>query len=53
MLSVYQPEGAPPPPEILEPIMRELGVLSSELKAAGAWVLTGRPRGLHPGWCLQ
>jgi nucleoside-diphosphate-sugar epimerase len=37
MLSVYQPEGPIPPPEVLEKISRELDALSQELKAAGVW----------------
>ena len=45
LLSVYQPEGEPPPPEVLDPIMRDLEVVNQELKAAGAWVFTA---GLHP-----
>jgi hypothetical protein len=47
LLSVYQPDGEPPPPEVLEPIMRQVHALQDELKAAGAWVFSG---GLHdPG----
>jgi hypothetical protein len=42
LLSVYQPDGDPPPPEVLEPIMRDLQAVEDELKAAGAWVFTGR-----------
>ncbi len=38
LLSMYQPQGDPPPPEILEPIMQKLGVIRQELKDAGAWV---------------
>ena len=45
LLSVYQPDGDPPPPEVLDPIMAELGVLNDELRAAGAWVFAA---GLHP-----
>ena|SRR5215471_19554059 len=45
LLSMYQPDGEPPPPEVLEPIMRDVAAWRSELKAAGAWVFTG---GLHP-----
>ena len=45
MLSIYQPDTGTPPPEILEPIMRDLDVLNQEIKAAGAWVFSG---GLHP-----
>jgi hypothetical protein len=44
LLSVYQPEGDPPPPETLETIMRDLDAVNEDLKAAGAWVFAG---GLH------
>ena len=44
LLSIYQPDGDPPPPEVLEPIMVELGKLNEEIKAAGAWVFAA---GLH------
>lgn len=44
LLSIYQPDGPPPPPEFLEPIMRNVNALTEELKAAGAWVFGG---GLH------
>ena len=45
LLSIYQPDGDPPPPEVLDPIMAELGRLNEDLRAAGAWVFTA---GLHP-----
>ena len=32
LLSIYQPDGDPPPPEVLEPIMVELGRLNEDLK---------------------
>jgi hypothetical protein len=41
LLSVYQPDGAPPPPEVLGPIMTKIGEWRDELEAAGAWVFTG------------
>ena len=44
LLSVYQPDGDPPPPEVLEPIMRQVHALQAELKNAGVWVFSG---GLH------
>jgi hypothetical protein len=44
LLSIYQPDGEPPPPEVLEPVMRNLDVLNREMKAAGAWVFAA---GLH------
>ncbi|MBT2367533.1 hypothetical protein J7E88_20020 [Streptomyces sp. ISL-10] len=45
LLSIYQPDGNPPPPEILEPIMRDVEAVKAELREAGAWVFSG---GLHP-----
>ncbi len=45
LLSIYQPDGGTPPPEVLEKVMRELGALIEETRAAGAWVFNG---GLHP-----
>ena len=44
MLTLYQPEGEPPPPEFLESVGRQLHTLNEELKAAGAWIFA---RGLH------
>lgn len=40
-----QPQGSPPPREVLERIMRDVNAIRDELKAAGAWVFAG---GLHP-----
>lgn len=50
LLSIYQPdgdypEGDPPPPEVLEPIMRDVNAVKQEMKDAGVWVFSG---GLHP-----
>ncbi|MFI5100450.1 MAG: YciI family protein [Actinomycetes bacterium] len=44
LLSIYQPDGGTPPPELLEAVGRELHAMNEELKAAGAWVFS---RGLH------
>ena len=44
LLSIYQPDGGTPPPEVLEKIGRDLHVLNAEMKAGGAWVFS---RGLH------
>ena len=41
MLSIYQPDGDPPPPEVLEPIMRDVEAVDAEIRAAGAWLFTG------------
>ncbi len=45
LLSMYQPEGPIPPPEVLAKVMRDLDVINQEIKAAGSWVFSG---GLHP-----
>ena len=45
LLSIYQPDGPAPGPEVLEPIMRDLAALNREMQAAGAWVFAA---GLHP-----
>lgn len=39
LLSIYQPDGGPPAPEILDPVMRALDRLNAELDAAGVVVL--------------
>ena len=44
LLSIYQPDGDPPPPEVLEPVMRDIYAVEQEMKAAGVWVFSG---GLH------
>ena len=44
LLSIYQPDGAPPAPQILDKIMRDVRAVREEMKAAGAWVFTA---GLH------
>jgi hypothetical protein len=45
LLSIYQPDGPAPAPEVLDPIMKKLAVWNDELRAAGAWVFSA---GLHP-----
>ena len=44
LLSIYQPDGPPPGPEVMDQVGRDLHELNEGLKAAGAWVFTG---GLH------
>ena len=44
LLNVIQPDGQPPEPEVLEPIMADLRALRAEMKDAGAWVFSA---GLH------
>ena len=45
LLSVYQPDGEPPPPHVLQAIMKDVDALRQEMKTAGAWVFAA---GLHP-----
>jgi len=45
LLTIYQPDGPPPPHETLTKVMREVHALIEETKKAGAWVFNG---GLHP-----
>jgi len=45
LLSVYQPDGPVPEPEVLAKIGQNLESLNQEMKAAGAWVFAA---GLHP-----
>ncbi|GAA3999337.1 YciI family protein [Streptomyces sp. NBC_01352] len=44
LLSVMQPVGEPPGPEVLAGIEKNLDALNRELREAGAWVFAG---GLH------
>ena len=44
LLSIYQPDGPPPPDVDLDQVTEDLGRLNTEIKAAGAWVFSG---GLH------
>jgi hypothetical protein len=45
LVSMYQPDGEPPPPDVLGPIMERIGKWRADLQAAGSWVFTA---GLHP-----
>lgn len=45
LLSIYQPDGPIPTPEVLGPIMKNVGAVMDEVKRAGAWVFNG---GLNP-----
>src|SRR5262245_39897087 len=45
LISIYQPDGPPPPAAFLDKVMRDVGELQREMKAAGVWVFSG---GLHP-----
>ena len=45
LISIIQPDGPPPPPEVLAPVMREIARIKEELETAGHWVFGD---GLHP-----
>jgi len=45
LISVYQPDGPTPPPEVLDKIMTDLEALTADLREAGAWVFGAK---LHP-----
>ena len=45
LLSIQQPAGDPPPPEVLGPIMEKVQAVADEMRAAGAWVFAA---GLYP-----
>jgi len=40
LLSIYQPDGAPPPKLKLDAIMRDVEAVRHEMKTAGAWVFS-------------
>ncbi|MCW2750816.1 MAG: hypothetical protein JWR83_1926 [Aeromicrobium sp.] len=40
LISMYQPDGEPPPPEFLVPIMEKLGAINEDMKAVGEFVFT-------------
>ncbi|SDF83742.1 Uncharacterized conserved protein [Blastococcus aurantiacus] len=44
LLNIIQPAGQVPPPEVLEPVMRDVATLNEEMRAAGVWVFAA---GLH------
>ena len=44
LLNLVQPVGDPPPPEVLEPIMRDVAAVTRAMREAGAWVFSA---GLH------
>jgi hypothetical protein len=45
LLTVYQPDGDPPPPDVLQRVMRDIDLMNKELEATYSWVFGG---GLHP-----
>lgn len=51
LLSVMQPVGPPPAPEVPEGIGRDLDAFLGELREAGAWVFAGGQDGPSPPPC--
>jgi hypothetical protein len=44
LLSIYQPDGTPPPSVDLQRVMQDVAAVNQEMKAAGVWVFSD---GLH------
>jgi len=44
LISIYQPDGPPPPPEILDKVMADIEAIRADIRAAGSWVFAA---GLH------
>jgi len=44
LISIYQPDGPAPPPEILDKVMADIEAIRAELREAGSWVFGA---GLH------
>ena len=40
LLSIYQPDGPIPPPEVLGPIMRDVEAWAEKVRASGNWVFS-------------
>jgi hypothetical protein len=45
LLSIMQPAGDPPPPEVFEPIVQAVAKFGEDLHASGSWVFN---EALHP-----
>lgn len=45
LLSIYQPDGDPPPAAVMEPIMANIRAVNREMRDSGVWVFGA---GLHP-----
>ena len=41
LLSIYQPDGEPPPPELLQKVMQDMHAFITEAREQGAWVFNG------------
>lgn len=41
LLSIYQPDGDPPPTEVLEKIATRVQAVDEQMRAAGVWVFSG------------
>lgn len=41
LLTIYQPDGGVPEPEVMAHVAGDLHTFNEELKAAGSWVFTG------------
>jgi hypothetical protein len=41
LLSIQQPDGPTPPPDVRQKVMRDVGAYIEETRSAGAWVFNG------------
>jgi hypothetical protein len=41
LLSIQQPDGPTPPPDVLQKVMRDVGAFIQDAKTSGAWVFNG------------
>ncbi|GGS87843.1 YciI family protein [Nonomuraea spiralis] len=41
LLTLFEPDGPPPEPAVLEPIMRDIAAVETEMREAGVWVFSG------------
>ncbi len=53
LISVIEPVGPVPPPEFLEPIMRQVEEVHRQMRDAGAWVFSGALFPPHTATVLQ
>ncbi len=53
LVSIYQPDGPPPPPDVLDPIMADITAVNEELRASGSWVFAAGLHGVETATTLR
>jgi len=51
LLSIYQPDGDPLPPEVFGPIVANLHALNEEMRAKGVWMFAASLHRRRPRPC--